>query len=302
MKINPLKFGAFILIVISLGLFLEKCSKPAQKNVFEEGMSLEKSGKSKEALDKYAEVLLKNPNDARANLRMAIIHSSLNNLDKAEVHYRQTLKLDPKNLEAHLNYSGFLFKVKRYEPSLQELALVEKEAPQSPEAEIARSLMVRVDKAKIRNSLIKSLEADMSQKSPVKDTPVKLAKAYVEEGDELSSQHLVQEATSFYKKAVELTPNNAEYHYLFAQFYDQTNQKEDSVKELERANNLDPKNLKYKISLAGLYLQKGREDDGRSLLQQVIKIDPKSEEAEFAKRRLEELEMQKKAAEKPKQK
>ena len=302
MKFNSIKFLAFIIIVISLGLFLETCSKPAQKNVFEEGMSLEKSGKSKEALDKYAEVLLKNPKDARAHLRMAILHSSLNNLDKAEVHYQEALKIDPKNLEAHLNYSGYLFKVKRYEPAIKELLLVEKEAPKSYEAEIARSLIGRVEKAKIRNSLIGSLAADMAQKSPAKDTAVKLARAYIEEGDELLAQNLVKEGTSFYAKAVDLVPNNAEFHYLFAQVYDKTEQKDDALKELERANDLDQKNMKYKISLAGYYLQKGREEDGKKVLQEVIKIDPKSEEAEFAKRRLEELEIQKKAQEKPEKK
>lgn len=294
---NPISFFRLFL-ALSIILPIMDCSKKADTS-FDVGLALEQNGKYEAAIEKYEEALKTDPKSAKIHLRMALSYSALNNFGKAQEHYKECLKLDAQNLEAHLNYSGFLFKHKDFDQAENELAWVIEAAPDSNEAILAKDLIVRVEQAKIRNTLIETLEKDLLQNSADEGTMKKLAKAYMEEGDDLLTQSRADEAESLYEKAATMLPKNGEIHYLFAQFYSKINNKDKTLEELELANDLDPKNLKYKISLAGFYIQMDKQKEGQDLLKKVIDLDPKSEEAEFARRRLEELEMKMAEGKKP---
>jgi len=283
---------SFALVSLILLCFF-MCSKQRQ-NVFEKGFSLEKDGKYEEAIDKYRGALDNEPKNAKIHLRLAISLSSIGKLDEAGQHYIKAVNIDPNNLEAHLNFSGFHFKTRNYDMALLELGEVIKINPESNEAEIARGLIGRVEKAKIRNELIRKLENEIQAGSSDKETSLKLGRAYIEEGEELLAQNRREEAITEYIKAIKLMPKNGEFRYLFAQMYDRIGEKDKALKENELANELEPNNLRYMISLAGLYIHMGKIEEGKKLLQQVIDLDSKSEEAGFAKRRLEELEMKEK--------
>ena len=290
--------GIFKLFLGLAAIFLiSDCSKKTNTS-FDIGLALEQNGKYEAAIKEYEKALKADPQNAKIHLRMALSYSSLNNFGKAEEHYQECLKLDDKNLEAHLNYSGFLFKHKNFDQAEKELAWVINAAPGSNEALLAKDLIVRVENSKIRNTLIERLESDLHQNASDEETKKKLAKVYAEEGDELLARKQIDEAKAFYAKAVELTPQNGEVHFLHAQFSNKIGDKDKVVAELELANELDPKNLRYKISLAGFYTQINRQKEGQALLQKVIELDPKSEEAEFARRRLEEMEASKAEEEK----
>jgi tetratricopeptide (TPR) repeat protein len=81
---------------------------------------------------------------------------------------------------------------------------------------------------------------------------------------------------------------------MFAQLYDRIGDRDNALKETILSSKLDPDNLKYKVALAGLFIQDGKIEEGEKILQKIIETDPNSEEAEFSKRRLEELEIRKK--------
>ena len=283
------------LAVVSLMILLISCSSKPESNPFDEGMALEQSGKYSEAIEKYAEALNQNPRNPKIHLRMALSLSAMGELDPAGHHYRESLELDPNNLEAHLNFSGYHYKRKDFDAALLELAQIIKLDPESEEAKIARDLTVRVEKANIRHDLISEMEDERDTTSPDDELLRKLGMAYIDEGADLFMQNRPEEAIAEYQKAIDLMPENGEFHNLLAQLYDRMGENDKALKELESANELDPKNLEYILSLAGFYTQMEKIEEGKKLLQKVIALEPKSEEARFAQRRLEELELKEKS-------
>ena len=157
---------------------------------------------------------------------------------------------------------------------------------------------MRVEKAKIRHDLISEMEAELETTSANDEFLRKLGMAYIDEGADLFLQNQAEEAIAEYQKAIDLMPENGEFHNLLAQLYNRMGENDKALKELESASELDPTNLEYKLSLAGFYTQMERIEEGKKLLQRIIEIDPKSEEARFAQRRLEELELKEKGEKK----
>ena len=289
--VRAVKFAVLAMLAIFL---LSPCSRQKEKqeaDLFEEGMSLEKQEKYEQAIENYLKALQQEPKGVQIHLRLAICYSAIQNFKKAEDHYEQAIKMESKNFEARLNYSGFLFKIRDFDRSLRELAWVAKYAGESPEAEIAKGLIVRVESARNRNEVIQRLKKEIQLSPGDPALKLKLGKAYIEEGNEFLAQNRLEDAKSEYKKATGLAPDNGEFHYLFAQLYDKIGESANALTELEVAQKLDPQNLNYLISLAGFYIKRDKIKEGKALLQKVIEIDPKSQEAEFAKRRLEEVEM-----------
>jgi Flp pilus assembly protein TadD len=76
------------------------------------------------------------------------------------------------------------------------------------------------------------------------------------------------------KRALELNPNSAETHLLYAAFLSNTGRYAEAIPEVRRAVELDPPNLGYK-SLEGVWLiRAGRIDEGLAVLQKVIELEP----------------------------
>jgi tetratricopeptide (TPR) repeat protein len=283
-----------LLSLIAIVIFSFSACSDKDQNLFEEGLTLERNGKYAEAIARYSEALEHDRQNAKIHLRIATSYSSMGALDKAGEHYVEALKINPNDLEVRLNYSGYKYKKRNFDDALQELGQIIGMSPESNEAEIARGLIVRVEKAKIRSELIKNLEEKMQTESSKEELFLRLGRAYIGEGDELLLQNRIGEAINEYNKAIQLMPKNGEFHFMFAQLYDRIGDRDNALKETILSSKLDPDNLKYKVALAGLFIQDGKIEEGEKILQKIIETDPNSEEAEFSKRRLEELEIRKK--------
>jgi type IV pilus assembly protein PilF len=83
--------------------------KPAKVNV-ELGKAYMRQNNYNEAMIKLNRALKEDPNYAPAHSAIAVLYDRLEEVDKADEHYRKALELDPKNSLIHNNYGAFLCK------------------------------------------------------------------------------------------------------------------------------------------------------------------------------------------------
>jgi tetratricopeptide (TPR) repeat protein len=283
-----------LLVMISVLVIFAVSCQPSTEALYQEAKELEDKGAVDQAIEKYYEIINKHPEEANGHFRLAVLLSSKGELDKAVAHYTQVTKLEPQNLDAHLNFSGYYYKRKNYYLAVKELQKVLEISPNSPAAEIARSLAVKVERTMVREAFIQKAEKEFALHPEKEDLRQKLANAYSEEAQEFTSNRNFSEALAKLQKAIDYRPKSSELYYTLAQLHDMMGKKEDAIKALDQSIQLDPKNMQYRFSRAGYLIQLGRQDEGRSELNSIIAMDPISLEAEFAKKRLDEMEREKK--------
>jgi Flp pilus assembly protein TadD len=67
----------------------------------------QEQGKSQEAEQQFKEVIRLNPEDAEAHLNLGVIYANMNRLDEAEKAYKSAISLNPQLVDAYYNLGVF---------------------------------------------------------------------------------------------------------------------------------------------------------------------------------------------------
>jgi len=71
------------------------------------GVLFQEQGKSQEAEQQFKEVIRLNPKDAEAHLNLGVIYANMNRLDEAEQAYKSAISLNPQLVDAYYNLGVF---------------------------------------------------------------------------------------------------------------------------------------------------------------------------------------------------
>lgn len=105
-------------------------------NVRQSAMALEQQGQSAEAETAWRSVLKSNPGDAEAFAHLGLLEAHQERYSEAVSHYRKALALNPAFPNLRLNLGLALFKAGELKDAIAVFKpLLEKEAPDSPEAQ-----------------------------------------------------------------------------------------------------------------------------------------------------------------------
>jgi tetratricopeptide (TPR) repeat protein len=81
-------------------------------------------------------------------------------------------------------------------------------------------------------------------------------------------------AENHYKRALELNPNSADAHWVYAHLLSNTGRRAEALAEIKLSRELDPLNLRTN-ALEGLFLiHAGRSDEALARLQKTLELDP----------------------------
>jgi tetratricopeptide (TPR) repeat protein len=120
--------------LLALGvLFLASaCSLPAQNDALNDGVKLIREGHFDQALPKLEEAHRLAPRDATIENLLGITETQLNHPEKAAIHYRNAIRLDPLRAAPHRNLGFNLLTAKQYGPAELELREASRLDPDDP--------------------------------------------------------------------------------------------------------------------------------------------------------------------------
>ena len=70
------------------------------------------------AIKYFKQAIKKNSNNSLFHYNIALTYSQINKDNKAELHYKKSLKLNEKNIDAWINYGNILKKQKKFHDSI----------------------------------------------------------------------------------------------------------------------------------------------------------------------------------------
>lgn len=115
------------------------------------------------------------------------------------------------------------------------------------------------------------------------------AEAFNEEGKRHYEADNLDAAIAAFRRAVALDPTNADYQTNLAVALDEKELDFEAFAAYQRALELNPHQTTALLNLGYLYSESERYEEARQVWEQVIRIDPASEEAEEARRNLQNL-------------
>lgn len=115
-----------IILLLSLLWILSSC---ASRNTLDQdseqslkfGLEMAKRGLWKEALLRWINAAKLNPADARIHNNLAVAYENEGDYEKAEMHYKKAMELDPKNENIRINHNNFISFLKKIDTKKAEL-------------------------------------------------------------------------------------------------------------------------------------------------------------------------------------
>lgn len=120
------KMTTCIILVLALLFGLSGCGSRGSLDQDPElsmkfGLDMAKRGLWKEALLRWENALKLSPNDPRIHNNLAIAYENEGDYEKAEVHYKKAMELDPLNDSIRINYNNFVGFLKKIDSKKAEL-------------------------------------------------------------------------------------------------------------------------------------------------------------------------------------
>jgi tetratricopeptide (TPR) repeat protein len=190
--------------------------------------------------------------------------------DEAMEYYKQVLKRDPNHLEARNNLAVELARRGQNAEALEQYEAMLRINPNQPaiyfNAGQAFVRMGRFDRA------IDQFEHALQLRPEDVNTLTSLGRAQAHEGQ-------LDDASKTFHRAIELEPDDADAHLGLATTYAQQRRAEDSMAELEEALRVAPNNARVQCALGLALLERQDLDGAERHLADAIRLDPNLPEA-----------------------
>ncbi|MBE0435286.1 MAG: PEP-CTERM system TPR-repeat protein PrsT [Methylomicrobium sp.] len=155
----------------------------------------------------------------------------------------EVLRLDPKNLEAHIHKTVFLVKLRRFDDALNAAENVEQLFP-----ELGVGKMLKGDIYLTQNELDKALDINLKAYSIQPNDQLLLTIVRI-----MNRQGKVNDAIALLIKELEKNPNNTVLHFSLANLYQNQKNYPKAQQHYEAVLSIDPDHLTTLNNLAWLY-------------------------------------------------
>jgi tetratricopeptide (TPR) repeat protein len=233
------------ILALAALLIASAYSLTAQNKALDEGVRLIREGHFDQALPELEEAHRLAPSDAKIENLLGIAETQLNHPEKAAIHYRNAIRLDPSLASPHRNLGFNLLTAKEYGAAEQELRKASRLSPEDPFAHYYLFLVALATDHDAEALEQASHAGNLIDNDP--DAEVGLIEAEIRQGnvDGASSHIKIMEAAN------QLTPAN---EFAIAELLSQHEFYGQAVSCFQRIASLDPSwENRYNLALALLY-------------------------------------------------
>jgi tetratricopeptide (TPR) repeat protein len=250
-------------------VFLAACAHDAP-SYLASGENYFKAGKYQQAVVQFKNAIQKNPRLAEAHYQLAEADLKLNSTLAAYRELRETVTLDPKNLDAELQLATLLIASRQYDEA--ELA-AEKVIAAAPNNARAHAILGEKDAAdRDWPGAIRELQLAITlDPGQVKDY-ARLAAVY-----KRTEQPLAAEAV--FRKAIAANPKSLQAHVNLGQFYFSRRNFPEAEAELLAGSRLEPRAALPRLLLIDTYVAAGKLADAEKLCKDLKVIGPDDPQA-----------------------
>jgi len=251
----------------------------------------------RDELSLWYSTAIREPNSARAHHNIGVVHSAKGYYEYAELEYKKTLEINPKDIEAHYNLGnayerkGILDNaIKEYQEVIrhnpyyadaynnlgsiyQKKHLLDKAIEHYKKAiqcnpfnpHYYNNLGLVYHEEKLYKEAVTEFARSLKINSELPVTHNHLGNTYKEMGN-------IKDALSEYKTAIELDHGSADSHNNMGIVYTNTGRLEEAIKEFETAIRLDPKLANAHNNLGIAYAKRGDLDKAIDELNNAVSL------------------------------
>ena len=277
---NPLAAICFTIVIFILGV-----------------MCINRNGIWRDELTLWYSTAIREPNSARAHHNIGVVHSAKGYYEYAELEYKKTLEINPKDIEAHYNLGnayerkGILDNaIKEYQDAIRynpfyadgynnlgsiykskhlldkAIEYYKKAIQCNPfNAHYYNNLGLVYHEEKLYKEAVTEFARSLKINSEMPTTHNHLGNTYKEMGN-------IKDALTEYKTAIKLDPATADFHNNLGIVYTNIGQLEEAIKEFETAIRLDPKLANVHNNLGIAHAKKGDLDKAIDELNKAVAL------------------------------
>ena len=224
------------LLVLSLSLSAAASWALSGSDLIKQGVTALKDGRTKEALDIFGRAQRLEPNSPKPHFYIASALERLDNADSARAEYETAIRMDPKYPEALTGLGNLLRKQGKMAEGTEKLEAAVKYDSKDPAALYS-----------LGTAYLKDKKYDDAEKVFRKGTLLKTGRAQFLAGTALAleGKGQMKEAEEIFIRARETDPNNLRVRLELGGFYERKKIPFLAVPEYKKAKELDPKNAEY---------------------------------------------------------
>lgn len=264
-----------------------------------------RQGKVPEAIESFTKVIRTGGNDrilALSHGHLGTIYYNREELDKAEHHFREALRVIPEEAKYLYNLGIILQQKNENEEATKLFSRAVQAGSNDPE--IYTYIAESFRKLKLNKLAIESLKKGLELKPDSVDLLFPLADLYYEEGDlgnaELILKRIVSrtgsdsytetalvnlgiilddmeryaEAIDLYSKALAINPENENAYYHLGISYKNAGKAVMAIQTWKRALMNNSGSVKIKKALGDFYMEKGYKNEAADIYEQIVKSNP----------------------------
>jgi len=203
--------------------------------------------------------------------------------DEGYVAIQKALDINPNNVMALITLGLAQFQDGQYalaEETLNRSILLDQSNQQAHHI-LARVYADSEQPEKAIEQLLKVVELGEGQSSAARQSKMTLIELYVRLGNEKSRNGKLEEGGDYFKKALELAPNNAGAKFNLALNYSQRGMLDEALDEFKSVLLLTPEDVDIYVNLAKAYLQKSEQMKAFEQYAIAISLEKDEERAGF---------------------
>lgn len=275
MNFAPRRFVP-LLLVLGLSLFTAAAWALSGSDLVKQGVTALKDGKAQQALEIFSRAQRLEPNSPKPHYFIGSALERLNNPDSARAEYETAIRMDPKYVEALTGLGNLLRKQGKTAEGNEKLELAVKYDAKDPAALYSlgtaylkdkkydesekifrKGTLLKTGRAQFLAGTALALEGKGQLKEAeeifirARETDPNNLRVRLELGGFYERKKIPFLAVPEYKKAKELEPRNAEYHYLYGRASVGMNEFNEGLRSFVEANNVDS-------TFAPAYMESGR--------------------------------------------
>jgi tetratricopeptide (TPR) repeat protein len=233
-------------------------------------------GQFSDAVPYLSDYTYHRPQDAEGFHLLGSAYTALSQLPKAVEALERARQLKPDDYEIRYDLGSALAKTGKTNEAIEQLTAAEKINSNYADVHYQLALQLRkqgdVTRSKQEMQIFQGLKNQVNEETSAGNLN--------NEGNRLLGEGKVREAAEAYRKAVQLDPNNAQWHYNLSLALAKLGDKEGEKGALEKALKLDPNLATAHNDLGFVYLSEGKMNEAEREFRAALEIDPRFAEAQ----------------------
>ena len=241
----------------------------AARASFQQGNKLQKQGKLKQAISCYEEASKIRPRFAKPLLQLAEIHKARKNFAAAAKCYRQVIGINPNNHVSYIRLARTLKKQNKLYGAIAAFA----EAMEL-KSDLSFNVYQEYADLLLQDRQDKSAALAAYRQAAAKKDDLG-ADFYDRFANLLAEENQLTEAIALYQKAIQINPDNANFHFALGECYLKQQQEKAAVNSFRQAIELNSEYAAAYEQLGNILKRRDRLEDAAKCYQKTLLIKPK---------------------------